>query len=78
MGFVVPLRNWLCGGMREWAEDLLELSRLRQDGILDAVIVRNKWLEHRQGLRNWEYQLWNILMFQSWYQYQKRVRGAPL
>jgi hypothetical protein len=33
---------------------------------LNASAIRRKWDEHLGGQRNWQYQLWNVLMFQSW------------
>jgi asparagine synthase (glutamine-hydrolysing) len=70
MGFGVPIGEWLRGGMREWAEDLLDLDMLERQGILNSKSVRKMWVEHKSGKRNWEYQLWNILVFQSWHQKQ--------
>lgn len=71
MGFGVPIGEWLRGGMRDWAEDLLDPLRIKQDGILNSSWVTNKWREHADGLKNWEYQLWDILMFQSWLEHNR-------
>lgn len=66
MGFAVPLGAWLRGNLRDWAEDLLSESRLRREGYLDTTIVQGRWREHLAGQRSWQYQLWNVLMFEAW------------
>lgn len=79
MGFGVPIGQWLRGPLREWAEDLLSVERLRREGYLEADAVRARWREHLSGQRSWQYQLWNVLMFQAWIadtQRQTRVTAA--
>ena len=66
MGFGIPLDSWLRNDLRGWAEDLLDESRLRQEGYLDPAPIRTKWREHLSGRCNRQYWLWNVLMFQAW------------
>lgn len=68
MGFGVPIDAWLRGSLRDWGEALLAPERLLREGFFDARAVRNKWDEHVQGRRNWQYLLWNVLMFQAWHE----------
>ena len=65
-GFGVPIHEWLRGAMRPWAEELLNESRLRDEGYFSAKPIRQKWMEHVSGRHNWQPQLWGVLMFQAW------------
>jgi asparagine synthase (glutamine-hydrolysing) len=65
-GFAIPVGKWLRGPLRDWAEELLSERRLREEGYLDAAVVRSLWTQHRSGRSDWQARLWNILMFQAW------------
>ena len=67
MGFGVPVGVWLKGPLKDWAEILLDESLLEQQGFFHVGVVRDMWAEHIAGTRNWQSQLWAVLMFQAWF-----------
>lgn len=66
MGFGIPISTWLRGPLREWANDLLDAKRMRDEGFFDPEPVQKMWREHLAGTHNNQYYLWDILVFQEW------------
>lgn len=65
-GFAVPIAAWLRGPLREWAENLLDEQRLREEGWFDPAPVRRAWAAHLAGRGNhWE-ALWGVCVAQAW------------
>jgi asparagine synthase (glutamine-hydrolysing) len=65
-GFAVPVGQWLREPLYEWANDLLDESRIRKEGYFNPELVKNIWSQHLNKNYDWTPQLWAILMFQSW------------
>lgn len=72
MGFRTPVAGWLRGPFRDWAEELLNEHRLRQEGYFDSSQVRRLWEQHLQGSNHWQSHLWALLMFQAWWEKQNQ------
>jgi asparagine synthase (glutamine-hydrolysing) len=66
MGFSVPIAEWLRGPLKDWAEHLLDPTRLRQQGFLRPEPIRYAWHLHQRGDANMQAELWAALMFQAW------------
>lgn len=67
MGFGVPLSNWLRNELRDWMLDTLEENKIKNQGFLNHNNIKNLIISHLKGSHNHHYELWPILMFQSWY-----------
>jgi asparagine synthase (glutamine-hydrolysing) len=65
-GFNVPIGAWLTGPLRDWAQDLLDLSKLQRTGFFDSGRVESCWQEHLSGRRDRASELWAVLMVQAW------------
>jgi asparagine synthase (glutamine-hydrolysing) len=75
MGFGVPLGSWLRGPLRDWAEDLIDENRMREENYLNPAPIRRVWTEHLSGRQPWPHQLWNVLMFQAWLRHRHETSG---
>ena len=73
MGFGVPIDVWLRGPLREWAEALLDEKMLRDQGFFNPDPIRDKWNEHLKKTSNWQYHLWDVLMFQAWLEHERQM-----
>jgi len=70
MGFGIPLQEWLRGPLNNWAEILLDETRLCHEKIFKPQLVRSMWQQHLNGKGNYSSLLWSILMFQAWWEIQ--------
>ena len=62
-GFAIPLHKWLKEpGLREWAEGLLDLRKIKEQQLLNVKTVGRMWEDYvERGV--WRQQIWYVLMF---------------
>ncbi|KGF99977.1 Asparagine synthetase (glutamine-hydrolyzing) [Prochlorococcus marinus str. MIT 9311] len=66
-GFSAPLNNWIKGPLKELTLDYLSIESLKKHNLLDIDIIERIKYEHYSGIRSWHNQIWNLLIFQQWY-----------
>ncbi|HEU0098279.1 MAG TPA: asparagine synthase (glutamine-hydrolyzing) [Allosphingosinicella sp.] len=76
MGFGIPIDAWLRGPLKGWAEELISERRLAGEGYFRPGPIRAAWDAHQSGRANRQYQIWAILMFQSWLEGQSAPEEA--
>lgn len=74
MGFVLPVPEWLRGGLKARAESVFFDRPGGHSGLLDSAGLRRLWYEHQLGISNHATALWSALMFELWY---ARFLGGP-
>ena len=67
MGFAIPLSKWLRGRLKNWMLDTLNLNKIKSQNILNSQQVGKMINDHMKSKRNCHHELWNILMFQTWF-----------
>jgi len=72
-GFSVPLARWLRGELRDWAEAMLDESRLQREGFFNVRLVRRLFHDHLSGRAEMEHLLWDLLIFQAWHEQASQV-----
>jgi asparagine synthase (glutamine-hydrolysing) len=66
MGFGIPIDDWLRADLKAWMMDMCNLNTIKQQGIFDSKMIQDLIDKHLIYKSNNGYQIWNILIFQSW------------
>lgn len=67
-GFVLPLNDWLLNHLRHYAEEVLSPIRLAKHGLFCAEVIQALIKKHYEEDANQGPQLWNLMMFQVWWE----------
>ncbi len=65
-GFGVPIAEWLKGRLNPLMRDLLDSTRLKNQGLFEENHVQKLINEHETGAASHHKQLWTLLVFQLW------------
>jgi asparagine synthase (glutamine-hydrolysing) len=65
-GFGVPLGEWMRGPLRHLPYDRLDPANLASTGILRPDTVRDVIREHMEGNLDRSWELWNLIVLQTW------------
>jgi asparagine synthase (glutamine-hydrolysing) len=67
-GFLMPINDWLMGNLQPFVRSILDPTRLALHGLLDPAAIERMIVEHYQGKRRNGDRLWNLMMFQMWWE----------
>ena len=65
-GFGAPHDHWLSHDLKGMVDDLLSDDQIRRRGNFNPGSVRTLVREHREGRRDWSYQVWQLLTLELW------------
>lgn len=68
MGFAIPLEKWLLVDLKGIVEQQINEKRIASDGIFHWEPIRQLLSEYYSGRTEKHVKLWNLLMFQMWFE----------
>jgi len=74
-GFVVPIREWLRGPLREVFRETIAGGFLCREGWIDRAVALRAFDDHAAGLAHHEHLLWALAMYERWH--AAHVHGSP-
>lgn len=67
-GFSIPIKNWIREDLKPMMTDLLNESKIRQQGYFKPEYVTELMNSHIAGRENHSHKLWALMFFQKWYE----------
>ena len=68
MGFGIPITKWFNKELKDYLEIYLSKGNLGKHNLLNAEMIQDKKEVYYKGNDKMATELWNILMFQMWYE----------
>jgi asparagine synthase (glutamine-hydrolysing) len=66
-GFGIPVAKWLCDELKDLMLEQLSEKRLKKQGIFNPAVVKNLVSDHLAYRVDNRKKLWNLLIFQLWW-----------
>ncbi len=66
-GFGIPIAEWLKQRLNPLMHELLDSTRLKNQGLFDEKFVQKLIKEHETNVASHHKQLWTLLVFQLWF-----------
>jgi len=66
-GFSIPIKSWIRNELKDMITDLLDTSKINQQGYFNGKFVEKLKNEHMAGKKNHSHLLWALMVFQKWY-----------
>lgn len=67
-GFVLPIYDWMSAKLQSYCLDVLSDNRLKKHGLLNSETVSGILNEYYSGNRANAGKIWNLMMFQIWWE----------
>ncbi len=67
-GFVLPIFDWMMDKLRDYSIDILSDNRISRHGFFNGDVIRNITDEYYAGKRSNAVNIWNLMMFQVWWE----------
>ena len=67
-GFEMPIGAWLRKELKFLIEEYLHKDRIERQGIFDPRIISDMVLDHMSESQDTSWQLWNLIVFEHWYE----------
>ena len=68
MGFGIPLDKLLREFFHKKLEMYLNSNKVKEQNLFNLEYYKILWNEHKNYKRNWQFLLWNFLIFQMWFE----------
>ena len=72
MGFKAPIDQWIKKDLNYLFTKFLDKKFVKKQNIFDIEFLKKIYSEHVNDKKNWEKFLWSYLIFQLWYEKNKR------